>query len=282
MKALRLVSVLVRTCNDAAYIRRTLAAVFAQRLDVPFEVLVCIDRSEDGTKEIAAEFPRIRYVERPAGEYRPANTLNAMVAAAQGEIVVFNNADAIPQNGDWLAALIAPLREGRADAVYANQLPRPDASWLVKKDSWRAFGDGKIEAGWRFFFSLASSAAFRGDLLANPFDPRMKYSEDVEWAHRRAGFRIVYAANAKVEHSHDYTFAQLAKRFRGEGEADAVIFGGAAPSLWRALLGAAREALRDFVFLLPHPSGWHEFPLAFPRRLVQRFAYRRGWLRGLS
>ena len=276
-----LVSVLVRARNDEALIGRTLAGVFAQKTDFPFEVVVCDDASTDRTREVAGRFP-VRFFERPAGEYRPGRTLNALVRDARGEIVVFNNSAAVPVGDDWLAELVRPLREepDRPTFCFANQLPRPDATALVRKDSERAFGDGRVQATWRFFFSLASSATWRQNLIETPFDEEIQYSEDVEWAWRNSRrekdpVRIVYCPDSHVEHSHNYTLRELAKRFRGEGVADRAIFGDD-PSLFRELLSAARETLRDFAYLIPRPKGWLEIPLAPIRRLVQRLAHWRG------
>lgn len=270
------VSILVRTHNDAPWIRRTLDAIFAQTIDLPFEVLVCNDNSTDGTTEILKNYAgRIVEVARPEGIYRPGRTLNALVSAAKGEWIVFNNADAVPLDDVWLSELIAPLRTGVADAVFANQLPRPDATGLVEKDSIRAFGDGSVSKAWPRFFSLASSAACRTDLLAHPFSETLWYSEDVEWANRRP-LRRQYVSSAHVEHSHNYTVAQLKRRFYGEGYADAQIFGDSPQCVVRTLLSAVRETVRDVAFLLRRPRQWGEIVGALPRRWVQRFSYRAG------
>ena len=274
-------SVLVRAYNDEALIGRTLEGVFSQKTDFPFEVVVCDDNSTDRTREIAARFP-VRFFERPEGPYKPGRTLNALVAAAKGELVVFNNSDAVPLDDRWLAELAKPLLSdpGRPVFAFANQLPRPDARALVRKDSERAFGDGRVQATWRFFFSLASSATWRKTLVETPFDEAIQYSEDVEWTWRnsrreRDPVRIVYCPDAHVEHSHNYTLGQLARRFRGEGAADRTIFG-ERPSLARELAGAARETLRDWAYLLPRPADWAEIPSAPVRRLVQRVSHWRG------
>ena len=50
--------------------------------------------------------------------------------------------------------------------------------------------------------------------------------------------KIVYCPESHVEHSHNYTLRELAKRFRGEGAADRVIFG-ESPSLAREIFGGA-------------------------------------------
>ena len=274
-------SVLVRAHNDAAFVERTLKGVFAQKAGFPFEVVVCDDASTDETRAIAARFP-VRFAERPDGPYKPGRTLNALVRDARGEIVVFNNADAVPLDEGWLAALVKPLVDApdRPAFSFANQLPRPDAQALVRKDGERAFGDGKVQATWRFFFSLASSATWRQTLLDVPFDETIQYSEDVEWAWRNAHrekdpVAVVYCPDAHVEHSHNYTLKELARRFRGEGAADARIFGDA-PNLVRELLGAGRETLRDWVYLAARPKDWLAIPSAPIRRLVQRISHWRG------
>ena len=279
--AVPLVSVLVRAHNDEAFVERTLACIFAQKTPFPFEVLVCDDASTDATREIAARF-RVRFVERPNGPYKPGRTLNVLVQAARGEIVVFNNADAVPCDESWLANLVRPLVEApeAPRVTFANQLPRPDAQALVRKDSERAFGDGRVQATWRFFFSLASSATWRHLLLKTPFDESIQYSEDVEWAWRMsrrivAPARIVYCPAAHVEHSHNYTFRELARRFRGEGAADCVIFGDH-PTLAREVAAAVRETLRDWAYLAARPRLWGEVPAAPVRRLVQRVSHWRG------
>ena len=268
-----LVSILVRSKNDEAFADTTLRAIFDQECETPFEVLCCDDDSSDRTPQILAAFPKAILLPRPPGEYRPGRRLNYMVAHSHGDLIVFNNADAIPQNRHWLRELIAPLLDNAADAVYGNQLPRPDATLLVRKDHLRAFGDGKTAAKWRFFFSLASSATWRKELLDNPFDNELLYSEDVEWAHRRS-IRIAYAPDAMVEHSHNYTLPELRRRFFGEGQASAQIFG--PTPLWRELAAAMMETLRDFAFLLPRPCGWKELPVAPLRRWTQRYYHWKG------
>ena len=278
--SLPFVSILMRARNDEALIGRALKAVFAQKTDLKFEVVVCDDASTDGTREVAAMFP-VRFFERPEGEYRPGRTLNPLVRAAKGDIVVFNNSDAVPLDERWLDELVKPLLAGsRHVFAFANQLPRADAQALVRKDNERAFGDGKVQATWRFFFSLASSATWRQNLLEVPFDEDIQYSEDVAWAWRNSRrevdpVKIVYCPDARVEHSHNYTLRELAKRFRGEGAADRVIFGDR-PSLLRELVGAARETLRDWAYLLPRPRDWREIPVAPARRLVQRVSHWKG------
>jgi len=269
------VSIVVRSHNDIRFIRETLTLL--QEQDFPdFEILSCDDASTDGTAACIEEFPNIRKLSRPEGSYVPGKTLNHAVQACRGEIVVFNNADATPCGREYLAELIAPLQDPSVSAVYGNQLCREDATFLVRKDHERAFGDGVLAARWGNFFSLASSAIRRQKLLQYPFSEELQYSEDIDWAKRSRdrGETIAYAAAAQVRHSHNYTMPELKKRFYNEGIASARIFG-QRQSLLQCLGRIVMETLRDFAWLLRR-GAWREIPQAPLRRFVQKFSCYQG------
>ena len=279
------VSILVRTRNDAPFIARTLDAIASQKGAPPFEVVVCNDASTDGTTEILAKRSDVRLVERPSGEYFPGRTLNAMVRAARGEIVVFDNADAIPLDDRWLATLIAPLRQAADDlgkgerprppaiATFAQQVPRADAQPWVRRDYARAFGDGSVSKSWPRFFSLASSAFRRDWLLENPFDESLLYSEDTELVNRLPIVRR-YVPEARVEHSHNYTRREWVRRYYGDGYAEEQIFGDPVPGRLRVAAQAMAEVLRDLRVADGAATAKRSFCLW--RRFAQKFAWRRG------
>ncbi len=270
-----MVSVIIRSHNDEAVIRRTLEMLCRQR-GVNFELLNFDDHSTDATMNIVREFPLVKAVPPEDMPYNPARVLNRAVSFASGDVVVFNNSDAVPLSDDYLEKLTAPLADPGVGAVFGNQLCRPDAKLLVRKDYERAFGDGSVSASWRHFFSLVSSGARRETLLAVSFDPAMQYSEDAEWSWRlrKRGMRIVYVPGAKVEHSHNYTFRQLCRRFYNEGRADVQIYG-EAPGLTAALRQFAAEAARDFAYEWRHGRPWLFFSgLAY--RAAQKFSAWRG------
>lgn len=270
------IAILMRSHNDAAFVRATLQAFFSQQCNLPFTVYSCDDGSDDGTGDLIGGFPAVHRIPRPDGPYFPGRTLNWMVRHCSQEYVVFNNADATPADSAWLRELTAPLVRREAEAAFANQLPRPDALRTVRRDHARAFGDGRISARWPFFFSLASSATRRDLLLAHPFDECYRYSEDVEWA-RRCAPRRRYCPNARVMHSHNYPLDALYRRFYGEGYAEGQM-GGAPPSWWRTAAAALCEAGRDAAYLLRCPAAWHELAAVIPRRWVQKSAFRSGVL----
>lgn len=268
-----MISVLVRSHNDAAYIGATIDALLMQTVDDEVEILVCDDHSVDGTAEYLDSRKKIRRIPPPAGEYRPGKTLNLLVGQARGERVVFNNADAVPQHREYLRTLIAPLADRGVDCVFARQVARSDARAVVRKDYERAFGDGSISRNWDHFFSLVSSGFRREDLRNFPFDENFRYSEDVEWVTRRRA-KIVYVSEAIVEHSHNYTLRELARRFFHEGEADAQM-GRMISSLPHICGSIAAETLRDWRYLA-QCGALHEFFYAPVYRAVQKISYYRG------
>lgn len=268
-----MISVLIRSHNDILYIRKIVEALLAQELDDSFEIIACDDHSTDGTAEYLAGVSQVRSVAPPEGRYVPGKTLNHMIRYAQGEYIVFNNGDAIPQNSAYLKNLIAPLKDSRTDCVFGNQVARPDAFAIVRKDYERAFGDGSISKNWGQFFSLASSAFRKADLLAKPFNEEIQYSEDAQWV-RSNNARIVYVPEAIVEHSHNYTLKELKKRFFNEGLADTQM-GKKPVTLFRALGNVGAETLRDVLYLLKRGE-FRELFYAPLYRCVQKLSYYRG------
>jgi rhamnosyltransferase len=270
------ISVVVRAHNDAAFIRDTLSMLTEQTVADRMEILFFDDNSTDGTLEIAKTFPSVTIVPWDGLPYNPPRVLNRALDTARGEFVVFNNSDAIPQSRDAVERLVAPLRDPSVGAVYGNQLPRPDAFPLVRKDNERAFGDGTVAATWEFMFSLVFSGVRADTARQFRFDSKFQYSEDIEWAHRirASGLRIVYVPEAAVEHSHNYPPDALRKRFFNEGVANGIM-SGRRPSFLHAMLSLAAETLRDLRYL----AARHELSClcdALRYRRIQRLSSYRG------
>jgi cellulose synthase/poly-beta-1,6-N-acetylglucosamine synthase-like glycosyltransferase len=85
------VSVVLAAHNEAPHLHGRIANLLGQRYQGPLEIIVVSDGSVDGTAAVLARFgSRIRVIELPRGGKPTA--LNAGVAAATGEIVVFADA----------------------------------------------------------------------------------------------------------------------------------------------------------------------------------------------
>jgi rhamnosyltransferase len=213
----------MRSRNDIALVGRTLKGIRSQSM--PCRLLVLDNASTDGTREEVAKFAD-RVIDIPEGAYIPGRVLNRAMEETDGDIVVFLNSDCEPENGDWLCALVAGMGDEEVAACFGRQDPRPGARALMAKDTLFTFGDGKRQARWLHCFSMASSGLRRRVWEGMRFSETLKYSEDVDWTWRarKAGFRIAYAKDSAVFHSHDYTLRQLYRRQFGEGYAEAEIF----------------------------------------------------------
>ena len=263
----------MRSHNDIAYIRKTVESLLLQEVDDIVEIISCDDHSTDGTAEYLESVDGIRRIVPPEGKYVPGKTLNYMVSQAKGQYIVFNNGDAIVQHKEYLRNLIAPLKDKNTDCTFGNQIARNDALAVVRKDYERAFGDGSIARNWDRFFSLVSSAFRREDLLEKPFNENIQYSEDSEWVNRYNA-NIVYVPDAVVEHSHNYTLAQVWKRFYNEGVADTQM--GKQPIRFsRTLRNMFAETLRDYLYLFRHGKFLELYYPPF-YRYIQKMSYYRG------
>ena len=268
-----MISVLMRSHNDMLYIGKTVEILLQQDIDEAVEIISCDDHSTDGTAEYLASVPQIRRITPPEGRYVPGKTLNYMVSQAAGEYIVFNNADAIPQHKEYLKNLIAPLKDSSVNCVFANQIARKDAFAVVRKDYERAFGDGSVSRHWHNFFSLVSSGFRKDELLEHPFDETFQYSQDSQWVNRRE-VKIVYVPDAVVEHSHNYTIAEVKKRFFNEGVADKQM-NKKTPGIFRTWKTIFAETLRDWLYLLKK-GDVKELFYAPRYRYTQKMSYYRG------
>lgn len=267
---MKTVSIAMRSNNDAPYAKRAIDSVLAQNFK-DFEVLSFDDSSVDGTREIIDSYPQITRHVLPNLPYMPGRVLNFAVSKCDCKIVVFNNCDAIPLNPDWLERLIEPILSGRAQMAYARQLPRSDAQVWVRKDYSRAFPEKNALSA--DFFSAASSAFDMKIFDSLKFDESTRYSEDVMYSKRarEMGFKVEYAPNALVEHSHNYTWEGVRKRFAGEGAADARIFG-KSPHAFPCAREIFRSIPSDFLWLAKN-GGLLQFLDCLKFRILQKTSF---------
>lgn len=216
-------TIVMRAHNDRPLIEKTLCMLAVQ--DHPHDLVVLDNDSTDGTQEIVRARAS-RVVTIPRGQYVAGRVINLGMEASEGEIVVFLNSDCTPLDPTWLSRLLAGFTSENVAAVFGRQVPRPGCHFLHAADVESAYGDGARQARWRHAFSMASSAIRRSVWQKMPFNSALRYSEDIDWTWRarQAGHEIRYVPGSVVYHSHNYTYRQLYRRHRGEGEAEAQVF----------------------------------------------------------
>jgi glycosyltransferase involved in cell wall biosynthesis len=225
------VSVIVPVRNRAAGLRALLDALAAQTLR-DHEVVIVDDASTDATAAVAeAAGARVVRAPRRGGAYVARNL---GLDAAHAEVLAFTDADCRPEP-DWLERGLAAL-EG-ADLVAGHvELPlreRPSTAELI--DAARHLHQERNAA---YGFGATANLFARRSAFerAGRFDESLSTGGDLEFGLRSrvAGLRLVYAADAVVEHEPRRTGREVARKAArlGRGRAALAAAGLDRPPVW--------------------------------------------------
>jgi glycosyltransferase involved in cell wall biosynthesis len=164
-----LVSIVVPAYNEARTIEEVINRL--EQLDLRLEILICDDGSTDGTPQLAKrleqEHPAVRSLRCDTNRGKGA-AVRMGIDASGGDIVLIQDADLEYDPVD-IPVLIAPLVEGRADAVYGSRLRggEPQRAHLF----WHYVGNRFLSLVTNVLFNTTISdmevgyKAFRGDLV---------------------------------------------------------------------------------------------------------------------
>jgi glycosyltransferase involved in cell wall biosynthesis len=116
-------SIIIPAYNEGATIRKVLARVGSVSYPVAHEVLVVDDASTDGTAAALAgpgvAAPDLRVLVNPENAGKGSSVRRGLEHAA-GDIAIVQDADLEYDPAD-IPALVRPIVEGRADAVYGSR-----------------------------------------------------------------------------------------------------------------------------------------------------------------
>ena len=241
------ISVVIPTRNRAHYLPDCLASLADQRTSVPFEVVVVDNASEDGTAEMVtawtARDARFRLVrEEVLGR---AAALNAGIAAARGDLLLFTDDDVYVQAG-FVEAYRRFFEEHAKGRVFAggaiHSVPvgidwpfwfSPRAARSLILVDWGAerplirgetVWGGNTAAPRRLFDELGTwnvEMGVRGTSRPSIHQPELNEDLEFEERVRAAGGEIWFVAEAVVHHRTDVPGPRtcLAKGF-GTGRND--------------------------------------------------------------
>lgn len=278
-----MISIVIRSKNDAALIGATIDAVHRQDIADSLELIHIDSGSTDGTLDIIKKSQPQKLIR--VAKYVPGEVLNRGMREARSPWVVFLNSDCEPVDTHWLGELLAAAKNApRVGATFGRQMPRPDCQAVYAHDYDRCFGENRESVKWDHFFSMANSAVNREAWLQQPFREDLQYSEDDEWSRRlvKNGWEIAYAERAAVLHSHNYSLPQAFRRCYGEAFALAALDDVSEKEygLFRiGISGLAREAARDLGYCL-RTGRLAEWPHALAVRAWQRAGKLRGFRDG--
>lgn len=213
-----LVSVVIRTYNEARYLDELLTAINNQQSDV-FEVeIVIIDSgSTDKTLEIAKKHnARITHILKE--DFTFGKSLNMGCEFADGEYLAFVSGHCIPTDISWLHNLVKPLSESIAEYTYGRQIGRDTTKFSERQLFEKYFpAESKIpQAG--YFCNNANAAIKTSAWKKYKFDETLTGLEDMHTAQKiyADGGKIGYVANAVVYHIHDELWPQVRNRYERE------------------------------------------------------------------
>lgn len=158
-----------------------------------------------------------------AGEFDHAGTRHMAMLKSNADVVVMMTQDAVPADEKLLERLTAHLTDGVAVA-YARQLPRKNAGIIERVT--REFnypGESQLrdasdieKMGIKAFFCSDVCAAYRRELYTEVggFKAPAIFNEDMIFAHDALvkEYKVAYAADAEVYHSHNYSCMQQLRR----------------------------------------------------------------------
>ena len=192
------------------------------------EIKYILTESSDRTEDLL-KMNEIKYKKVRRKDFSHSLTREQAAMSAKGQILVFLTQDVVIKDKNFLAKLVAPIIDGKAEATYARQLTKydniekytrehnyPERSFVVSKADLEDLG---LKT---FFFSDAAGAistkVFKK--LGGYDGKKLPIAEDMYFAYKLImdGGRIMYVANAKVYHSHEFTFRELYKRYKLTGE----------------------------------------------------------------
>ncbi len=211
------VTVVIPAKNEESNIRYCLQAVAGQKTNAKVGIIVIDSGSTDRTVEIVREFAGVRLHRIPAEEFAHGKTRNLGASLAQGDVIVFLNADAVPVDERWLDELLLPLAQDPGIAgSYSRHVPLDDCYLYMKRDLNRSMPPEERVRDEDMLldfmqFSTVSGAIRKDVWLLFPFDDDIAIAEDQDWARRVLdnGYNIAYASHSLVVHSHNYTNRQL-------------------------------------------------------------------------
>ncbi len=263
------VTVAIPCYNGALHIGAAIESVLEQ-IRPADEVLVVDDGSTDGSIEVIRRYP-VRLIQHD-GNRGLAVARNSAVQEAEGDIIVFIDADAVADPA-MVGVLLSGYDDPRIGGVGGQGV---EANVHSLADRWRARhasqSHGNIAKDVEFLFGLCMS--FRLDALREigGFDPAFRTNAedvDVGLRLRKAGYRLRYLPDARVYHQRTDNEASLVRTMAAwYGAAYQAKWRGQAQP-WRLFVGTLRRLVMDTLF---------DLIIARDREMA-RLSWRMGWVK---
>ena len=223
MNANPTVSVIIPTLNAEKEIGQLVSLLSKQTYPVT-TVLVVDSASDDSTVDICRGHNHVNVIEIQRKDFDHGRTRDMALRMCSTDIVVFMTQDAVPAQRDLIKNIIAPLQNPDVAVATARQLPKSDATpmeQLVRLFNYPAQSRVRSQQdipklGIKTFFCSDVCAAYNRDIFIRlgGFEYPLKTNEDMFYAAKaiNSGYKVAYAAEAEVFHSHNLSLKAQYKR----------------------------------------------------------------------
>lgn len=217
-------SIIIPTCNAGPLWHDVVNGVLMQT-SKPECVFVVDSESTDGTA-VAAKAAGFSVQEIKKATFDHGATRQMGVNSChESDIVVFLTHDSVLVEKDAIQKLLKVFEDPRVGAAYGRQLPRRGSNAIeahsrlynyTEKSLLKSL-DNRNQLGYKTVFNSNSFSAYRRSALmaVGGFPHNVILSEDMHAASKMimAGWALAYAADAKVYHSHNFSYANEFQRY---------------------------------------------------------------------
>lgn len=206
-------SIVIPAYNSGGTIGECLRVLKSQSMK-PLEVIVVDDGSRDNTIREAKRFGVKVLAQKHAG---PAAARNRGARAAKGDVIIFTDADCVPER-NWIKEMLSPFGDGKIAGVQGSYK-------TSQKSPVARFVQLEIEDRYRRMWKRPSidfigsySAAYRRELFlkSGGFDENFPEAsgEDPELSFRlsKTGYKMAFNPRAIVHHRHPDNLGKYLKQ----------------------------------------------------------------------
>lgn len=194
-----------------------------RKQDYPVKTVFIVNTDEQyWDPAIEEEYPDVIVHHIREDEFDHGGTRHEMAEHSDADLLLFMTQDALPADTHMVRNLAAWFRdeEARIGAAYARQVPKRGAGTLEQMSRAFNYPDESRVKKKEDLPNLGIKTYFCSDVCAmydravymklGGFPRPAIFNEDMIFASRliQAGYGVAYAADARVQHSHNYSAAQ--------------------------------------------------------------------------
>jgi rhamnosyltransferase len=279
------IAVLIPTLNGERDLQQVLP-MLVNAVD-PSQVWIIDSASRDKTVELCNQY-RVNFYPIERRKFNHGGTRNLGRSLVEADILVYMTQDAVPATPDFLEQLTKPFADAEVALTYGRQLPRVGAGPLEAFPRLFNYPDTNVvkskadipRLGIKTFFCSDSFCAYRTSAwdAVGGFPKRTLTWEDQHIAARliAKGYKVAYAADAQVYHSHSYTLKEEFQRYFDTGSF-------LKRESWMCEMvgnaeGEGIRLLKEQVMYLMNTQNMHLIPYSLIATAVKYVGYRIGML----